>query len=604
MALASAPAPERGAELPAGDLGDSSARDRFLRSLAWVCVVASAITTIAVALAADRGIDLTDESLYLTMTDQPLRSVRSPTGYHILLHPFFELVGSNVVRWRMLRAALDIGVDVFFGMSVVAFLRSTSPHDLLDHRHARVAVTAALTVIGFMSWSWAPNGFGYNEAASILHVAIAAVLLRLAIPQAGPQVQHLLYGSWLGGLLVLLTVTRWMAAAAAIAGIALVLAMMRDRKPWSVVLSAFVGAVAMLVAIDVAVVDLGILARGMSDGTADVAAGPHGGLGQIVGYLELIWVGVSSAFGLIVAVGLVFLSFRAHRAGQINARMCVGLVTAALFINLLLDRAFGFGTVFSVNSWGTVFAILCVVILLREAVLASKDSPRDHLNGLAIPALLIMFPVTAAAGTINPLFMVSVAAAPLWLAGVAMLLLRRPLAGHAAVLAVSLLVVLVGVAPLSAIRGLHLAPYRVDGAQDREVAAGRLAGVQTTAATAVLLDELEAIRVGLEPDPTVITFWALPIVPFALDGHGLGFPWYQSDLLEVTAASIAGSCEDNGAPTGQVVVVIPPQDLDALGPIDEALRSCDISFPQDFTKVSSLTTSDPAGLDVYVRDGS
>ena len=100
-------------------------------------------------------------------------------------------------------------------------------------------------------------------------------------------------------------------------------------------------------------------------------------------------------------------------------------------------------------------------------------------------------------------------------------------------------------------------------------------------------------------------------MPFALEGTGLGFPWYSLvNGPEAAAETISGAClEDGDTPTGDVVLVTESDDPASWGPIRQGLIDCGINFPEGFELVTTMVAPEPLSednieLSVYVREAA
>ena len=103
----------------------------------------------------------------------------------------------------------------------------------------------------------------------------------------------------------------------------------------------------------------------------------------------------------------------------------------------------------------------------------------------------------------------------------------------------------------------------------------------------------------------MLSFWIRPAVLYGLEGQGIGFPWYTPFDLGASAATIEGACRDDGAtPTGQVVIVTEETDPQNFGPVQDALISCGIEFPNGFDTERTLVAPGDVELTVFVRDAS
>lgn len=575
------------------------------RLIAYVFSGLAALSVVFVVMASNRGIDLSDQALYLAMIDDPVAAIRSASGFHILLKPLFDLVDQSIVSFRLLRAGLDIGADVILGIALVRFMRNRHPGSSIDRPLGALGAVALIVCGGFTMWAWAPNGFGYNEVGSILLTTMTAlVLLIVSKPSSmslSVQVMSFVFGLFLAGMLI----TRWTATLGFVACAAFVLFSNRPRgQALQLIGFAIAGMIVALGAIHFLLLDLAVIAAGIWAGTTDVAQGAHAGDQILTTYLNSLIRGLRVSSAFLVSVLVIFAATHYHRLGKLSARAAVATFPITVVLGLVFERSYVNGRLNALNRWGTFLGLLCLGMLItavRERIGESGFRVAAGESSLAL--LLVATPILAAAGSDNPIFVNAVLVSPVWIAGALLLLREITPASTPGRLGGIALLVLVATVPYFAYDGLLVSPNRILGEQNIAVTEGRYEGLHVDATTHQFFADLEELRNALDPEPTVLSFWIRPAALYGLEGRGIGFPWYTPVDFGASAATIEGAClEDGASPTGQVVIVTQEPDPRNWGPIQDALMTCGINFPNDFEARKTLVASGDVELEVFVRD--
>lgn len=578
----------------------------FEKFVAYSFGALSALTAVFVVMASDRGIDLTDQALYLAMVDEPVASIRSASAYQVLVRPLYRLVDESIVHLRLLRAALDIGADVVLGMALVRFSRQRYPGSSIDGTMQAAATVALVVCGGFTMWVWAPNGFGYNELGSILLTLLTSLLLLIVADPDSAVVRLRTYAFAFGVLFAGLMITRWTASIGfgCCAGAALIAHHAR-RNALALLGAAAAGSTVGLLLVHVFVLDLRVIVRGIAAGTTDVAQGAHAGDKIFGTYLFSLDIGLRAIGPFLVTIAAIAAADQYRRAGRLQHSVALAVMPTMFVLGLLFERAFINSRLGGLNRWGTALGLMCVMLLVtRFGSTLAKSGFRVAASEATLAGTLVATPIIAALGSDNPIFVNAVLVSPVWIA--AALLLIRQLSMQSAIgrFAGIGLLLLVATVPIFAYEGLLVSPNRIYGEQNIAVTEGRFEGLHVDEQTHQLFGDLESLRQQLDPKPTVLSFWFRPAVLYGLDGQGIGFPWYTNFDLAASAATIEGAClEDGATPTGQVVIVTEETNPNNFGPVQDALRSCGIDFPNGFEERQTLITPRDIELTVYVRDG-
>lgn len=583
--------------------------------LRWVAVLGTTFSAVAVTIVFFRSryyIELADQSLYLLMIDEPRASIRSASGYHVLLAPLFDLVGASPIRFRWLRAVLDISADLILGLSLVRYLRWRSQTALFASTTAAVAVVSSVVLAGMAVWIYAVNGFGYDQLGGIVFTLWAALLLLLVGKPVSTQ-----HTSWLatasGAVLLLGAIVRW-TAATVVTG--LLVWILTERFGWTrsrkLLGHALVGAVSCTLFVHFFIFDVPVLVNGIRSGTVDVSRDTHA-LPVLVGrgidsLVRGIFGGVAIAIGVVAVYGVL----ATKRATPVV--LLFGAIGTGAFVFTAQDWL---GSTHSeeANTVGTLLALVSGLVWLAHARdLYQHRSRPQHTSqielaapagrNLGLLATFISLPVLLAAGSFIPIFLTALPLAGLWVVALWVMLPEVSSVRLRNVGSLTLVVIL-STMPWLVWQGFATPARTLTAETPVEVDRGRYEGLLVDEATQRLLHDLEDLRVELDPNPTVLSLWARPAVPFALEGTGLGFPWYKPSAPNAAAETLSGACLDDGdIPTGDVVIVTQERELSEFAVIRDALLDCGIDFPAQFELVSRTEAPIDVELFVYLREAN
>jgi hypothetical protein len=132
----------------------------------------------------DRGLDFTDEGMYLLAVKYPREITATPTWWHWLLAPLFDLTGGDVPRWRQLGVTLTFLSGAAFGWTMAALTARRSGADTFVGRLALAALIGAANLLGYSIFLPTPS---YNLLTTWI-VNGAALCFVLALQQpASPR---------------------------------------------------------------------------------------------------------------------------------------------------------------------------------------------------------------------------------------------------------------------------------------------------------------------------------------------------------------------------------------------------------------------------------
>jgi hypothetical protein len=123
------------------------------------------------------GFDTSDEAWVMSLVDSRRVTYAEPWAYHYVLHPLWNLVGENVITFRLLRVFGYVASAIFLAYAGEKFLRFiSSDFPVKTHR----AFLTLFAILGASwAWIWAPQTLGYNEVSGFLGVTVAALVLLL-----------------------------------------------------------------------------------------------------------------------------------------------------------------------------------------------------------------------------------------------------------------------------------------------------------------------------------------------------------------------------------------------------------------------------------------
>jgi hypothetical protein len=121
------------------------------------------------------GFDASDEAWVLSLVDSRRVTYAEPWAYHYVLHPIWNLIGEQVIAFRLLRVFGYIASATFLAYAGEKFLHYISPTFPVKTYRAFLVLFAILG--STWAWIWAPQTLGYNEVSGFLGVTLAGLVL-------------------------------------------------------------------------------------------------------------------------------------------------------------------------------------------------------------------------------------------------------------------------------------------------------------------------------------------------------------------------------------------------------------------------------------------
>ena len=560
---------------------------------------ALAVSTVAIWIGATRGLDLTDEGIYLVT----YRAFRHPeltfTGTPAILGPVFQLLGWSIPALRRAKLIAILLSSGALGAVVDRFLSRRI--DLGDATHiVRRAAVILLTMIGGLTaYAFLPQSPSYNDMAIIL--SMLAVAITLSALDAGPGVRISIgAGIGLGFVLMLLFLVKFPSALMIGAGCLLVLVLrrrttiptlLRGLAPGGLIGGVLALAVLQLLAGDIAgriralfrANDTAVKSQKLSDSYLRVYTSAASSIiRDVLPYLLVL-----------VAVAVLGRLASRGRRGPLTALMIVaaaGLLLVARRKLIFTGGQDHIATLQDAFPLLTAITFVLAVALGRSPRQAFNDNREAGLDLGATTALLLAAPVLQGIGTGNSPFLIAASAGALWVGGLlSVVLWFMPLRGVGAIGAIGTSAVLTAGVWLLGAPALWLTPFRLTGDLRDQTAAvhgvPRLAGLRTDAATAAFIEQAHAVVAAkhLQGQPGFSSFAGVGLA-YALElRHPPAGIYIDEPLGEVLKARVADACRLGAiGPAKRPVVLSDGSHFEATA---GALQLCGIDFPGDYDRV-------------------
>ena len=579
----------------------TAAPSRYVRALFLTVIVgataAIVVSSVAVWLAASRGLDLTDEGIYLVT----YRAFRIPdltfTGAPAILGPLFRALGWSIPALRKAKLIAFVISSGALGFVVERFVSGRVARRSLPQRPTMIGFVL-LTVVGGMSvYSFLPQTPSYNDLAVLLTMAAVAITLRGI--DRGVSIANVAALAFVGTLLLFVKFPSAVLVGAACVG---ALALRRRGGVLPLLRSLFVGGSLGLTA-GLALMQLfggnvGERARALQRSNATSVKGQE--LSQAYGRVYLDGLGSVAHAVLPIALALSAVALAAwfvlrRWPAALTAVLAVSSGAVLVFAwrrGLLTggaDNVAVLQSAFPLLSIGAFVVVLTARLASEAAPAISRTSEADRDLLVAI-VLVIAAPTLQGLGSGNSPFVIAAAAGALWVAGVlaaiVWLVPRRGVLSLAGLLGAGL--VSLGSFAIGA-PALWLRPFRVAGDLRDQTAVvrgvPRLAGVHLDPATAAFISNVyrELDRRGLIGRPGFSSFAGVGL-SYALElKHPPAGMYVDEALPKVLRSRIAEACE-----LGIIGPDQPPLIITETGrypATEDGLRACGVGFPVRFEEL-------------------
>jgi hypothetical protein len=479
---------------------------RYGREVFWaigaLCIAAvSAVSSVGVIVARSRGLDLSDESLYILS----YRYYRAPEMMHVgsgaFFGPIFRILGDRVDHLRAFKLLSVLVIGKILGHAVVARLRSLFTQQSVSNRESHFIVALVVSG-GLLCYSWLPQTPSYNDLSALCAAAVLATVFCVESRTRS--------GAWLvllGSTLTIAFINKW-TAGVLLGGIALCRALAVDawrRLGWR-----FVGA---RVGLGGAAVVVGLFLVGANPVRYVVAnarvARSNAGRGRLLDtYALSYWrtlklaalegIGHFGMLALLVAVAVGVVVVARQRAVRIVAGAAAGLAAVLCVPVLIRVGAFegGSGNLSGIELTLPCLMGLSLVPLAVSAVLRGRSLPRRSI-ALDLATIVAVW-LAPAVGTDNSLLAIAHSGGAVAFAFIAVIIasvvrVRRAFIPAGVVMGVVCSLVASG----AVFRGLWLHPYRIEGelsSQNSRVEhVALLDGIQVDQPTADFLESLAEV---------------------------------------------------------------------------------------------------------------
>ncbi|MFM7537359.1 MAG: hypothetical protein ACKO91_16390 [Acidimicrobiales bacterium] len=596
-----------------------------------VGIVGSFAWIVAAAIGAGHGLDISDEGFYLLSYRWWQEDLRNFTGAQFVIGPVFQLLGYDVHLLRLARLAAFVIVHVLLGLSVARWLDASRPpgHASGGLRLAPVAVVAIVVAGGGFVYTWLPASPGYNDVALIGSILLTAITVELCVRSAAGRAIPWWIGVGAGAVAAVMALSKWSSAAVCVATVAV--AGLVVVRPWKTVARlggySIIGALGLLLLVHLTLVDLTEVLPLLVDTNRAVGQRSNSVMDLLSLYVRNsranLRLGVETYPLLVVTpVALAVLPGRRGRGRLALTAVAVVVTVVSLVVTAVVAVRRGAlvgGTVNlndSVPLLTTLLALYPIVLVAwavrwavprlaaRPSTSASGSGPVDRSvaarTGVVVVAVLLAMPFCQAAGTGNPILLVTLHGGGCWIAaGVVLASVRRRLdLRRSDRLAPVCLAVAVAMAVLGVsfgVTGSLLYPYRAGGSvgdlnrQPREAAA--VSSVRLTPRDAGELDRLHReLKPWIRPaGRRILAFNEAAGLVFALDGRSVGESWYSGSDEVRTGQGIRDACPDGVPPWGDrlpLVLLRAPVEVSSLSEgLLSAMNHCGMRFPDGYVEI-------------------
>lgn len=580
---------------------------------------AVALTLLVIVFALDRGFDWSDEGFAFAMISSNRVSNGEFWGFQLLLNPLYELFGSSILAFRVLRLLGYLALSVVLCVIARAALEAIG---VRLRRSSWILVVLVAQAGTFAAWSYPPRYLGYNELSSWLTQLAGAILILLLIlgrVNATPPARR--RGQWalwaLVGFLICGLFVAKITAAAALTVIALIVALLpaNSGRRWVRVgflaSGAVVAALVMLLA-GTPIVDYTRSVVALFLNPDDQALSGYSLTGMLNMYLwsasqtigALAAPIVLSAVPLLVSRGIPRTPPGGDTSGVpgsiVHVALALGAVALCIVVAIPAFPPAG-AHIFSAIGFGIAFMFFAAV--LSFAALAPRTVRPGLLIGhratttIFLLAMFALIPLVSGIGTLNALLGQTVFSATFWAVGagaaLAVLWERSWTTSPVMRLFPLLLSGAIVAAGAVAVAGDVLDhPYRTQPyfSQKTESTIGEFRGLRLTEGEAELLEWLDETGTRLDADGVPAVSIATPGALLAFNGSAWANLWPGPDWSNSMIRACGGERPDD-------LFVLQSATKTEGSAVYEQLQTgldgCGVEFPSDFEQVAEHQSETP-----------
>ena len=591
----------------------------LLSTMARIGVAALTVTVLfsvwILIRASPRGLDLTDEGIYLNN----YRAWRNPqltfTGAPVIFGPIFQLLGWSIPNLRLVKLALLLGTSSFLGYATVRFVFAHVQPQVL--RREKQAIVVCVSILGSLSvYAWLPQSPGYNDLA-IMFSALAVALTLFWSTAVGRN--RIILACLIGSVSVLLLLVKWPSAVCTAAGItAFIFASGRRKRFPSFLGAAFGGGFTTLVFVQLVAGKLPERVKTLKGSSTTSLQGLDFLDAYVWNYtrnIEHTARGVLRIGGPVIfpclIVALLLIRRRAVLAGLVYSIGLVLLVARTRYKSYLTG---GEINVVQLESTFPIFFLAALGVTVLYLVYQRNrpfSSPADSIplfqpkSLIAGITLLSFAPLLQAVGTGNPMFRIAFCAGAAWSAAIAALMIVAVERGGTPFLAPAIcsLATVCAVGLLPGLQGLWTDSFRVGPLWKQTVSvpsAPEVRGMRFDPATADLIAKTRAIlsSEGFVGKPGFSTSNGTGLTYAVGLAQPLAGLFVEEPLPEVLEVRIREACR-----LGVITASEPPVVLSLGGerpPVaTRELQACGIKFPSGYR---SFRVKPPSGGYPHMRD--
>lgn len=540
----------------------------------------------ALLLASNKGLDITDEGLYLLTARHPGEYIANFTKAQLIWSPILSAVGS-VTGLRIVKLLLLIAAGALLGFSIAAEASDHKrPEGGTGRTPARCVAVISVTLAALAPATWLPQSPGYNDLAVIASITACAMVLRVR-RSTSPRAITLNSAALIVALWVLL-LAKWPAAIAlgTLSAVTLAPTVQRmERASRKCFAWAATGSLlACTAATHLLLEPLGDVVGGLREATSNLG-GSHDlsslreeYVGDISDLVDLL---ISRWWVLCIAVltGWLIARKTTERVGTLSLCIVMGL---CLWMDWTRGALSG-GAMYSI-AFGQYLPFMLVVastVAAGTMLSASRPLARWRIAGWPAVLFLCAAPFAGALGSNNSIWTSAGSYSALWVA--ALVLVVGSLGVHEAV-AELIAVAVAGSVALAAVFGTWLSPYRQPPLSEvhTEITQGPARGLVVADST---MESIRRVQSLTRPGDSLVIVWKSAGLVFATDTVQPRHAWLSKDFPLRAVESLEEACRRDAPVT---VINTTPE---LPGSIRRATRmgSC---AGREFSEATSITLAD------------